>query len=267
MIIQIYEIQTLEEAQMMVRLGADHIGSVLERIDDWQNPEIKRTIQFIQSKGHKSSLIPLFTDIDTIFRALDYYQPNILHFCETLPAQELQGPVLELIYDRQNKIRQHSPGLQIMRSIPIAVSDCLTPVASLEIGRIFEPISDWFLTDTLLTDSFDQAQPVNGYVGITGKTCDWGVAKELAAASSIPVILAGGIGPSNAYKAVKAVEPTGIDSCTNTNRVNEHGKPVRFKKDPEKVKNMISAAHIAHSELNPEKGPIELKEIKDVRKW
>ena len=40
---------------------------------------------------------------------------------------------------------------------------------------------------------FENEQPVKGFVGITGKTCDWDIAADLVKKSRIPVILAGGI--------------------------------------------------------------------------
>ena len=43
-IIQIYEIQTPSEAESMLELGVDHIGSVLTSETDWKNPTIKETV-------------------------------------------------------------------------------------------------------------------------------------------------------------------------------------------------------------------------------
>ena len=83
------------------------------------------------------------------------------------------------------------------------------------------------------------AQPVSGFVGITGRTCDWEVAAKLVAASSIPVILAGGISPENVAEALQRVRPAGIDSCTGTNARDGNGEPIRFKKDLASVKRLV----------------------------
>jgi phosphoribosylanthranilate isomerase len=70
---------------------------------------------------------------------------------------------------------------------------------------VFGPVSDYFLTDTLLTDGSGAAdQPVDGFVGITGTTCDWKIAAELVRISPMPVILAGGISPENVSRVLNA---------------------------------------------------------------
>ncbi|MEJ2038216.1 MAG: hypothetical protein P8X55_04705, partial [Desulfosarcinaceae bacterium] len=70
MIIQIYEIQTPEEAAGIIDLGVDHIGSVVQWDHDWRNERLKATINTVQAAGRKSSLIPLFSDPETISRCL-----------------------------------------------------------------------------------------------------------------------------------------------------------------------------------------------------
>lgn len=245
MIIQVYEIQTSAEAQTMIELGVDHIGSVVLSRDGWKNADLKAVIDLVEAAGRKSSLIPLFTDESLIARCIEYYRPRILHFCETLeiPRAKAQTDLpieIEQILDRQASIRERFPEVELMRSIPVADKENSHQLRSIELAKAFAPCSDWLLIDTFLLDEADNSQPVQGYVGITGRTCDWKLAKRLVEAVDIPVILAGGIGPANAYDAVLKVQPAGIDSCTNTNALDEHGRPIRFKKDMERVATMIS---------------------------
>jgi phosphoribosylanthranilate isomerase len=246
MIVQIYEIQTPAEAEQMVALGVDHIGSVLLTPTMLQNKALKETVNIVRSLGRKSSMIPLFTDVERIADMIDYYRPDIVHFCDTLPSPQTHATALAQIVRRQQAIRRRFPQLEIMRSIPIGCTGYGEKVASLEMASVFEPFSDWFLTDTLLFNG-DQAndgdQPVDGYVGITGKTCDWDIAADLVTQSNIPVILAGGIGPENASAGVTKVRPAGVDSCTRTNALDPNGKSIRFTKDVAKVRNLVAAAH------------------------
>jgi phosphoribosylanthranilate isomerase len=246
MIIQIYEIQTPSEAEQMAALGVDHIGSVLLSPDAMQNAVLMETVNAVRCLGRKSSLIPLFTDVDRITEMIDYYRPDIVHFCDTLPSPNTDAAGLRQIVQRQQAIRRRFPSLEIMRSIPIGCAGYGAKVASLEMASVFEPFSDWFLTDTLLFNgdrAKDVDQPVDGYVGITGKVCDWDVAAALVTQSNIPVILAGGIGPQNASAGVEKVRPAGVDSCTLTNATDSNGKSIRFKKDIEKVSRLVAAAH------------------------
>ena len=92
-------------------------------------------------------------------------------------------------------------------------------------------------------------QPVSGFVGITGNTCDWDMARRLVQDSRIPVILAGGISAENVSDGMTATRPAGIDSCTLTNACDGHGRPIRFRKDPGKVKHLVDAVRLAEEFL------------------
>jgi phosphoribosylanthranilate isomerase len=240
-LVQIYEIQTPGEAEQMAALGVDHIGSVIQSEEHLRNPDILDTVRAVHQAGLKSSLIPLFDKIDLISVLIDFYKPDIIHFCESLSSD---AALLDTIIERQKIIRKRFPQLEIMRSIPIAPTRWANKVPSLEFAKKFEPCSDWFLTDTWLIDSHQGSaldQPVSGFVGITGQTCDWDVAAKLVAASTIPVILAGGIGPQNVQDGISRVNPAGVDSCTLTNAVDGDGRAVRFCKDFGKVGALVTA--------------------------
>ena len=240
----------------MIALGVDHIGSVLLNNEEWKSELIKDTVNCVHEHGAKSSIIPLFNDRDTVCRAMEYYQPDMVHFCETLVKPNhmhhygLNPDILKHLIDLQVTIREKFPQINIIRSIPIAPPGFAEKVPSLELAELFEPISDFFLTDTLLVSTKDTSnQPVDGFIGITGKICDWDIAFKLVKNSRIPVILAGGVSPENVYDGVLKVRPAGVDSCTLTNARNHTGAPVRFKKDPEKVKRLVMAAQNAEKNI------------------
>jgi phosphoribosylanthranilate isomerase len=253
-IIQIYEIQTPFEAEKLIELGIDHIGSVVESEEVWKSALIRETINLTQSTGSQSSLILLFSNLDSILRALDYYQPDIAHFCEALTSQNgIRKNCFELM-DLQIKVKERFKEIKIMRSIPIPQTGWAHSVPTLELARMFEPISDYFLTDTLLINTRDTStehQPVSGFIGITGQACDWITARKLVESSPIPVIVAGGISPDNVLEAIHHVRPVGIDSCTGTNALDANGHPIRFKKDVIKLKRLVDAVRQAERSLNP----------------
>jgi phosphoribosylanthranilate isomerase len=241
-IIQIYEVQDPTEAESLILLGVDHIGSVLVSPETWRSDAIKETMMCSKGSDTNSSVIPIFRDPDLISKMLDFYQPDIVHFCENLSNTGNDSVILEEALVRQQLIRERFPEISMMRTVPIAPPGQASEVPTLAIAHIFEPVSDFLLTDTLLINGHqktDGSQPVNGYVGITGKTCDWDMAAKLVQKSSIPVILAGGISPDNVSEGISHVLPAGIDSCTGTNAVDEKGAPFRFKKDLQKVKQLV----------------------------
>jgi phosphoribosylanthranilate isomerase len=241
---QIYEIQTRKEAELMVNAGVDHIGSVIVSSQDWKQPGIKETLDFIAQTDAKSSLILLFNDPELVFLSLEYYHPDIVHFCEILIDSQVQGVPgknCNALIHLQSQIRNNFPQIKIMRTIPIPDTHSGGQVPFLELAKMFEPVSDYFLTDTIIvSQSGNDDQPVEGFVGITGKTCDWKSAAQLVEASQIPVILAGGLSPENVYEGIMMVRPAGVDSCTLTNVCDDSGAPIRFKKDMAKVKRFLA---------------------------
>jgi phosphoribosylanthranilate isomerase len=250
LIVQIYEIQTPSEAESMIELGVDHIGSVILSETDWKDPLIYDTVRLSQAAGRCSSLIPLFKTFEMpglIIKVLEYYRPDIVHFCDSLTNRNgIRKACLKMV-DLQKTIKIRWPQISIMRSIPIAPPGMSDKVPTLELTKEFEKVSDFFLTDTLMVDQQTNSepiaieQPVEGFIGITGRTCDWAIARRLVEISSVPVILAGGISADNVEAGISQVGPAGVDSCTGTNAINGSGHPMRFKKDLNRVKKLVEA--------------------------
>jgi phosphoribosylanthranilate isomerase len=243
LITQIYEIQTPDEVEPLCNIGVDHIGSVILAAECWREPRIRETVAAVQECGKRSSLIPLFNHPDTVYRTLDYYRPHIVHFCELLSLEANAKERVRHCLKLQHEIRRRYPDIAIMRSIPIGRSHDHQQVATLTLAEIFRPVSDFFLTDTVLSPGAARAsQPVEGFVGITGETCHWETARDLVGFSETPVILAGGLSPENVAAAVRFVSPAGVDSCTRTNRLDAAGHPIRFQKDMARVRRFVEEA-------------------------
>lgn len=234
MIVQIYEIQTPEEAASCIEVGVDHLGSVLLPKAGWKNRALKETLRMTESTPAKNSLIPLFRETDVLFRILDYYRPDVIHFCESLTDNSGCKTELDRYVEAQSRIGEKFPEVEIMRSIPIPTENSVPGFPTLEVARKLEPVSDFFLTDTWVRN-----EPVQGFIGITGRRCDWRIARDLVLQSKIPVILAGGLSPENVHEALVKVGPAGADSCTQTNKRDKEGNAVRFKKDFERVKKFV----------------------------
>ncbi len=248
MIIQIYEIQTPQEAERCIELGVNHIGSVVPSLDEWRVPLLRETVRLSEGSGVKSSLIPLFHESDTTYRVIDYYRPDYLHFCDSLTDGDGNPADVEKFIQFQSALKAKFPEVGIIRSIPIPREGAAPDFPSLEIARMLHGSSDIFLIDTWVSNA-----PEEGYIGITGETTDREMARALVQESRIPVILAGGLSPDNVHDAVMAVRPAGADSCTQTNRVVEEGNPVRFQKDFLKVKRFVEEVRRAEVELREEK--------------
>ena len=109
MIVQIYEIQEPYEAQKCMELGVDTIGSVLLSKDEWRISSLRDVFRSTKGTPTKNSLIPLFPNADILYKALDYYQPDIVHFCETLT--DIHGHKIEIdpFLQLQTEVKQKFP--------------------------------------------------------------------------------------------------------------------------------------------------------------
>lgn len=239
MIIQVYEIQRMYEAKMLKRLGVDHVGTIVENVDDYLNDEVKGTVEYVNSSGMVSCLIPLFNNEEKVLAALSFYRPQVVHFCDMLSENGNIVKDAERFLRLQCKAKKELPWLKVMRTIPVGVKKIAGKVPTFELMQMFGQDSDFFLLDTVLDD---KKQPGGDSIGITGKTCDWDKAAEAVKRSQIPVILAGGLGPDNVAEAIARVRPFGVDTCTKTNAVDEECNLVRYRKDMDKVRKFIDNA-------------------------
>jgi phosphoribosylanthranilate isomerase len=234
MIIQIYEIQDPWQAERCIDLGLDHIGSVLLSQDRWRQPILKEVIGLSEATEVKNSLLPLFGDMETLARCLDYYEPHYLHLCGSLTDYQGLPVDLEEILQFQHALKEKFPEIGIIRTIPIPGPGMKKGFPTLEIARALEPVSDLFLIDT-----WREQEPVEGFIGITGSLADWDLSSELVSESDIPVMLAGGLSPENVFEALVKVCPYGADTCTHTNEVDHGGTVIRFQKDFRKVEAFV----------------------------
>lgn len=244
MLVQIYEIQTPHEAEKCISLGVDHLGSVLLSEEEWRQPLIREVIRLTEGTEVKNSLIPLFHREDTLYKSLEYYNPHFIHFCDNLTDDRGSPVDLDNLISLQIRIIEKFPRVRIIRSIPVPPKGMALHLPILPLAKALDPVSDLFLIDTWLGK-----EPVEGYIGITGRQADRKRAAELVRESRIPVILAGGLSPENVYDALMQVKPAGADSCTHTNALEPSGRPIRFRKDFRKMERFVQEVRRAEGAL------------------
>jgi phosphoribosylanthranilate isomerase/glyoxylase-like metal-dependent hydrolase (beta-lactamase superfamily II) len=215
---QIYGLTTVSDAAAVDRLGADHVGLVVdEGIETWDSVDeptaiaVARTIQ-------RSRLVALSlsTAPERIAATAALLQPEIVHLAR---AAEVPSSVLA-------RLRDDLAGRQLMLTVPVTGEEAITQ------ARRLASVGDYLLLDT--------SHPATGIVGATGITHDWHVSARIAAAVECPVVLAGGLGPDNVAEAVRCVRPAGVDSETRTSRGDD-----RRRKDLAKVETFIARAKVA----------------------
>lgn len=216
--VQIYTMQSVEEALQIAALGVDHLGLTPSQlglpgeIDFWTAREI------VEAVGDAATCVALTVESEEkeIIRMARAVQPDILHLCglaNTFPP------------DNVRRLRDKLPDLPVMQAVSV------TGPEALDIAYAYKGVTDYLILDT-------QAPDIAG-IGASGETHDWKVSREIVREVGLPVILAGGLSPENVARAVAEVDPWGVDSLTHTNRTLPGGA---FQKDLEKIKAFIQAA-------------------------
>tara|TARA_Y100000768_G_C23941057_1_gene665147 strand:+ start:418 stop:1092 length:675 start_codon:yes stop_codon:yes gene_type:complete len=215
MIVQIYTLQSVEEAIEVISLGVDNIGITPASIG--LPGEISyETAKDICKKveGGTKVALSVSSNIDEIIEMVMFVCPDVLHLCGE-PGELNVNAVRSL----KERLQKFNKGLPIMQAI--SVDD----MSALDFAKEYEEISDFFILDTSTT-------AVQG-VGASGNVHDWNVSKAIVDSVDIPVILAGGLSAENIKEAISIVHPWGVDSLTHTNKFLKDGS---FIKDIEKVR-------------------------------
>ncbi len=220
MIVQIYEVQTPEEAVVLARLGVDHIGVL---VGDGAFPRELTTdcagaIFAALPPGATRAALSLSADPAEIARVVEQTKPDIIHI----------GAAVELFSVRDTRaLKEAFPDVRITRAIPIIDE------ASIGYANKYRGIADFLLLDS--------HEPGDRQIGGLGRTHDWSISRRIVDAVGVPVILAGGLDGDNVAAAIAAVRPAGVDSKTKTDRADGNGK------DLDKVRRFVTAAKLTTS--------------------
>ena len=213
-LIQIAGVIDHHEATMLVACGVQLLGFPLRlpvHREDLEEPDAARIIRNLPAgvSGVLITYLDAAAEIDGLARYLG------------APIVQLHGDVtLETL----KGLRQRAPDLAIIKSLVVG------PVGADQLEARMHEFSPW--VDAFITDTFD---PRTGATGATGLTHDWSVSRRIVAASTRPVILAGGLTPENVAEAIHFVRPAGVDSHTG---VEDH----EGRKSRDRVVRFVEAA-------------------------
>ncbi len=116
------------------------------------------------------------------------------------------------------ELRRALPGIALVQVIHITGEE-----------SIAEALAVAPQVDALLLDSGNQSLAVKE-LGGTGRVHNWEISRQIVARSPVPVFLAGGLRPENAARAIREVNPFGLDLCSGvrTNGVLDEAKLAAF---------------------------------------
>lgn len=221
--VQIYTAQTVEEALDLASLGVDHVGLTPSAIGlpGEIDATAARAISDALAGIARSVALSVAAELGSIVEMVETVRPDIVHLC---------GPPGSLDALDVTELRREIDPVSIMQAVAVTGPDAV------DIARSFAPVVDFLLLDSIAAD-------IPG-VGAAGVVHDWGISAEIVENVNVPVILAGGLSPSNVARAIERVRPWGVDSLTHTNRPLPKGG---FAKDLQLVGAFVAAARDAVS--------------------
>jgi phosphoribosylanthranilate isomerase len=189
--IQIAGVSSLDEALALERMGVDALGFTV-RLPGGEHDGLS------EAKA-RSIVLDLPPFVSTV--AITYVDRarEAIDLCRYLGVSTLQLHGEFPMYDLE-MMRAAVPHLKLIRAVHVTGPDAVARARALE-RRV----------DALILDTFD---PETGRHGATGKTHDWNISRSIVEAVRVPVILAGGLNPSNVAEAIRQVRPWGVDVHT-----------------------------------------------------
>lgn len=220
--IQIYSIQTVEEALQCVQAGAEAIGVAVATGANLpaEVPEATCAEIFAALEGRAQRVLLVVTQAEE--ETVEYVrrlQPDILQLCgNRLPATP----------EFAAQCRAVRPGLRVLQAVGVDGPEAI------DRAKYFAGFCDMLILDSI-------APGIAG-IGAAGRTHDWSIDAEIVRSVPCHVVLAGGLDAENVRSAIEAVRPWGVDSFTRTSdRLPDGGS----RKNIEKVRAFVQAAHEA----------------------
>lgn len=220
--IQIYSIQTVEEALQCVQAGAEAIGVAVATGANLpaEVPEATCAEIFAALEGRAQRVLLVVTQTEE--ETVEYVrrlQPDILQLCgNRLPATP----------EFAAQCRAVRPGLRVLQAVGVDGPEAI------DRAKYFAGFCDMLILDSI-------APGIAG-IGAAGRTHDWSIDAEIVRSVPCHVVLAGGLDAENVRAAIEAVRPWGVDSFTRTSDRLPNGGS---RKNIEKVRAFAQAAREA----------------------
>ena len=219
--IQVAGVIDQSEADLLLALGTNYLGFPLRL------PVNKEDLSEEEAATIIKKLVPPNYGIVISYSST---AEEVIELCDKVNSKiiQLHGPIQ---IDELKKLKSQRSDISIIKSLVIREDN--TDKLAILLKQL-EPFVDAFITDT-----FD---PTTGASGATGKTHDWEISKNFVKISSKPVILAGGLNPTNVYDAILQVKPAGVD--VHTGIENHTGR-----KDKQLIEQFLSETNRAFKKI------------------
>ncbi|KKW08773.1 MAG: N-(5'-phosphoribosyl)anthranilate isomerase [Candidatus Kaiserbacteria bacterium GW2011_GWA2_49_19] len=183
--VKICGITNIETARAVASLGADMLGFHVE-LEHSRNPLTRDMASEIISQlppTCSAVLVTSATEPEKIARLVKK---------TAVTAVQLHGDIEEM-----SKLKSELPNIKLYKVVNVFDK------SAIEEAKGYEGIADALVLDSAIKET--------GQRGGTGKTHDWDISRKIVEATSLPVILAGGLNPNNVSEAISKVRPYAVD--------------------------------------------------------
>jgi phosphoribosylanthranilate isomerase len=211
--VKICGIKSENDLLMAVHAGADAVGFITEvPVDSPRKISLPVASQLITRVPVfvTSVLVIMPKNADEAVNMIYAARPTAVQIHNALPLTELR------------KIRE--TGVRLIKTIP--VSEHADTEMLIDLVQELSGIADAVLLDTA----------IDGKTGGTGVSHNWELSEKVVLSAGMPVILAGGLTPSNVSEAIQCVRPYAVDTAS--------GVETNGKKDETKIIDFINNARM-----------------------
>lgn len=212
--IKICGLNNIEDVAFVASLAPDFLGFVVNC------PNSERSIS-----KEQLPLLVANLKVPFVFLFVNQTIVSIVEICKDHRpfAVQLHGDETpDFILTLKNKL----PNIQIWKAIHLPKEENNKSVSTYlqQLNEFVSSGCSMFVLDSVSKNAY----------GGTGITCDWNLASKIVSAIKIPIMLAGGLNPSNVKEAINQVKPFGVDVSSGV-------EIIKGKKDKDLVRNFIQA--------------------------
>ncbi len=210
--VKICGVKSVQDALTCINLGADAIGLLVGQMhssNDFISKETAKEIVESLPPFCNSVLVTHLLSANEIVELAKYIGVNTIQLHSDIQETEVET------------IKKELPNVKLLRLIHVSVD-----------GEIYSDYQSMKIADAFLLDSFNLS---TNQVGGTGLTHDWSADNKIKQILNKPIVVAGGLNPSNVKQAILQSHPFAVD-------VNSGVKGENGFKDYEKVKQFIANA-------------------------
>ena len=190
--IKICCINSISEAKIAIRYGADAIGLV-GKMPSGPGPiedELIRSIAITIPPPIATFLLTCETSAEQIIAHHKRTFTNTIQLVDELSEKDYAI------------IKEAIPAIKLVQVIHV-----------IDEGSVEEAIKVSKHADAILLDSGNPKLTIKE-LGGTGRVHDWKLSRKIKESIKIPLFLAGGLNASNVWQAIDEVEPYGVDVCS-----------------------------------------------------